>query len=193
MTRTNLLIRLSPWLFTIGLFVVWEAAVHIFKIPVFFLPPPTAIAQAFVDYAGPLARNSWITLQTTLIGFALAVGFGMLLGLLVGWSRAIYAGLVPADDRLQCDSESRAGADPGAVVRHRLHSGGADRLPDFVLSDRRQCGDRPCDHRARAGRRAQGARRFQARHHAQGGHPAHAAVFLRLAESRDHAWPSSAR
>ncbi len=95
MTRTNLLIRLSPWLFTIGLFVVWEAAVHIFKIPVFFLPPPTAIAQAFVDYSGPLARNSWITLQTTLIGFALAVGFGLLLGLLVGWSRAIYAGLYP--------------------------------------------------------------------------------------------------
>ena len=95
MTRTNLLIKLSPWLFTIGLFVAWEAAVHIFNIPVFFLPPPTAIAQAFVDYSGPLARNSWITLQTTLIGFALAVGFGMLLGLLVGWSRAIYAGLYP--------------------------------------------------------------------------------------------------
>ncbi|MDO9411565.1 MAG: ABC transporter permease [Pseudolabrys sp.] len=95
MNRTALLIRLSPWLFTIGLFVVWEAAVHIFKIPVFFLPPPSAIAQAFVDYSGPLARNSWITLQTTLIGFALAVGFGMLLGLLVGWSRAIYAGLYP--------------------------------------------------------------------------------------------------
>ena len=95
MNRTNLLIKLSPWLFTIGLFVVWEAAVHIFKIPVFFLPPPTAIAQAFVDYSGPLARNSWITLQTTLIGFALAVGFGLLLGLVVGWSRAIYAGLYP--------------------------------------------------------------------------------------------------
>ena len=95
MTRTNLLIKLSPWIFTIGLFVIWEAAVHIFKIPVFFLPPPTAIAQAFIDYSGPLARNSWITLQTTLIGFGLAVGFGLLLGLLVGWSRAIYAGLYP--------------------------------------------------------------------------------------------------
>jgi NitT/TauT family transport system permease protein len=95
MTRTALVIRLSPWLFTIALLVVWEAACRIFEIPTFFLPPPTAIAQAFVDYSGPLARNSWITLETTLIGFALAVGFGMLLGLLVGWSRAIYAGLYP--------------------------------------------------------------------------------------------------
>jgi len=91
----SLLIRLSPWLFTIGLFVVWEAAVYVFKIPVFFLPPPTAIVQAFIDYSGPIVRNSWITLETTMIGFGLAVGFGMLLGLLVGWSRAIYAGLYP--------------------------------------------------------------------------------------------------
>jgi NitT/TauT family transport system permease protein len=95
MTRTNLLIKLSPWLFTVGLFIIWEAAVRILKIPEFFLPPPTAVAKAFVDYAGPLARNSWITFETTMIGFALAVGFGMLLGLLVGWSRAIYAGLYP--------------------------------------------------------------------------------------------------
>lgn len=91
----NTLIRLSPWLFTIGLLVVWETAVRIFKIPTFFLPPPTAVAQAFVDFSGPILRNSWITLEATLIGFALAVGFGLLLGLLVGWSRAIYAGLYP--------------------------------------------------------------------------------------------------
>jgi NitT/TauT family transport system permease protein len=95
MTRTAIIVRLSPWLITIGLLVVWEASCRIFKIPVFFLPPPSAVAQAFVDYSDPLARNSWITLQTTLIGFALAVGFGMLLGLLVGWSRTIYAGLYP--------------------------------------------------------------------------------------------------
>lgn len=95
MNRTNLLIKASPWLFTIALFVVWEAAVRIFKIPTFFLPPPSLIAMAFVEFSGPIARNSWITLQTTMIGFGLAVGFGLLLGLLVGWSRAIYAGLYP--------------------------------------------------------------------------------------------------
>ena len=95
MTRSNVLIKASPWLFTIALFVVWEAAVWIFKIPTFFLPPPSAIAMAFVEFSGPIARNSWITLQTTMIGFGLAVGFGLLLGLLVGWSRAIYAGLYP--------------------------------------------------------------------------------------------------
>jgi NitT/TauT family transport system permease protein len=95
MTRTNLMIRLAPWLFTIGLVVVWELSVRIFQIPEFFLPPPTAIARAFYDYWPAIVRNSRITLEATVIGFALAVGFGLLLGLLVGWSRTIYAGIYP--------------------------------------------------------------------------------------------------
>lgn len=95
MKRAALITTLSPWLFTIGMLIVWEAGCRLFNIPPFLLPPPTAIAQAFVDYSGPIARNSWITLETTLIGFGMAVAFGMLLGLLVGWSRAIYAGLYP--------------------------------------------------------------------------------------------------
>jgi NitT/TauT family transport system permease protein len=95
MRGQQLLVRLSPWLFTIAMFAVWEAAVRLFGIPAFLLPPPTAIAQTFVDYWGPIYRNSMFTLSTTVIGFGMAVGFGLLLGLLVGWSRTIYAGLYP--------------------------------------------------------------------------------------------------
>ena len=85
----------STWLYTIALFVIWEAAVWIFQIPVFFLPPPTAIAYAIYEYWPAIYRNSLITLWATMIGFGLAVGFGLLLGLVVGWSRSIYAGLYP--------------------------------------------------------------------------------------------------
>jgi NitT/TauT family transport system permease protein len=95
MNPSSVAIRLAPWLFTICLFVVWEAAVRIFRIPTFFLPPPSAIAVAFVDFWPAIYRNSLITLQETLVGFALAVAFGLLLGLLIGWSRTIYAGLYP--------------------------------------------------------------------------------------------------
>jgi NitT/TauT family transport system permease protein len=95
MTRAKLMIRLAPWLFTIGLLAIWEGAVRIFQIPEFFLPPPTAIARAFYEFWPAIYRNSLITLQTTVIGFALAVGFGLLLGLAVGWSRTIYAGIYP--------------------------------------------------------------------------------------------------
>jgi NitT/TauT family transport system permease protein len=95
MTGGALGVRLAPWLFTIVMFVVWEAVCRVFKIPTFFLPPPTAIAQAFVDFWPAIYRNSIFTLSTTMIGFAMAVGFGLFLGLVVGWSRTIYAGLYP--------------------------------------------------------------------------------------------------
>lgn len=95
MTRAKLMIRLAPWLATIALIVIWEAVVWLFSIPEFFLPPPSAVARAFYDYWPAIYRNSLITLQATVLGFALAVGFGLLLGLAVGWSRAIYAGIYP--------------------------------------------------------------------------------------------------
>jgi NitT/TauT family transport system permease protein len=91
----NWTIRAAPWLFTLALFVIWEAVCIIFKIPVFFLPPPTAIAKATVEFWPAIYRNSLITLWSTLIGFGMAVGFGLLLGLLVGWSRTMYSGLYP--------------------------------------------------------------------------------------------------
>ena len=88
-------VRLAPWLFTLALLAIWEAVCLTFRIPTFFLPPPTAIARAFVDFWPAIFRNSLVTLGATLIGFALAVGFGLLLGLLVGWSRTFYSGLYP--------------------------------------------------------------------------------------------------
>jgi NitT/TauT family transport system permease protein len=93
--KSALSIRLAPWIATLALLVFWEAACRIFRIPQFFLPPPTLIFGAFVEYGPAIYRNSLFTLSTTLIGFGLAVGFGLSLGLAVGWSRAIYAGIYP--------------------------------------------------------------------------------------------------
>jgi NitT/TauT family transport system permease protein len=91
----SLSIRLAPWLYTLALLIIWEGAVHLFRIPEFFLPPPTTVARAIYDYWPAIYRNSIVTLWSTLVGFLLAVVFGLLLGLLVGWSRSIYAGLYP--------------------------------------------------------------------------------------------------
>ena len=88
-------IRAAPWLFGIGFFVVWEVAVWLFAIPQFFLPPPSVIAQAFVRFWPAIWTDSLQTLYTTLVGFGLAVAFGLALGLFIGWSRTIYAGLYP--------------------------------------------------------------------------------------------------
>ena len=93
MNGSKVFIRLAPWLFTVGLFVVWEAIFRVGNIPEFFLPPPTAVFKATYDYWPAIVRNSWITLEATMLGFLLAVGFGLLLGLVIGWSRTIYAGI----------------------------------------------------------------------------------------------------
>jgi NitT/TauT family transport system permease protein len=93
--KTSLAVRLAPWIATVGLFVVWEAACRIFRIPPFFLPPPSLVFQAMYDYWPAIYKHSLFTLSATLVGFALAVGFGLLRGLAVGWSRAIYAGVYP--------------------------------------------------------------------------------------------------
>src|SRR6516162_1608038 len=69
--------RLSPWLFTIAMFVLWELVCRIFKIDTFVLPAPSQIFQAIGQYWLPLGKNAFVTLWTTLAGFALAVGFGI--------------------------------------------------------------------------------------------------------------------
>jgi NitT/TauT family transport system permease protein len=86
---------LAPWLFTIGLFAFWELACWLFNVSSIILPAPSEIYQATVRFWAPLMRNSFVTLWTTLAGFLMAVGFGLLLGLFVGWSRTIYRGLYP--------------------------------------------------------------------------------------------------
>jgi NitT/TauT family transport system permease protein len=87
--------RLAPWIVTIGLFVVWELACLLFAIPAYVLPPPTLVFSEMWVFREALWENSLVTLWTTLAGFALAVGFGLALGIAIGWSRTIYAGLYP--------------------------------------------------------------------------------------------------
>lgn len=88
-------IALSPWLYTIGLFLVWEGAVRVLGVPPYVLPAPTAIVGAMIEFSDAILKNGLQTLATTLAGFALAVVGGLAIGLLVGWSRAVYAGLYP--------------------------------------------------------------------------------------------------
>ncbi|HRK18140.1 MAG TPA: ABC transporter permease [Hyphomicrobiaceae bacterium] len=86
---------LAPTLFTVAIFAIWEFACRAFAIPVTILPAPTQIWQALVQYRAPIIDNSLYTLGTTLAGFALATVFGLLLGVAVGWHKAIYAAVYP--------------------------------------------------------------------------------------------------
>ena len=87
--------RVLPWLFTLGALALWELGCRALRIDSFILPPPSLVVQALVMRAGPIATHAAQTLFTTLVGFALAVVFGLLLGLVVGASRLMYDGLYP--------------------------------------------------------------------------------------------------
>lgn len=97
MTKTSSFdwIKAAPWLATLGLFVIWELACFVFQIPWFILPAPTRVAYAAWEFAPGLWNNSLQTLWTTLTGFAMAIVFGLFLGLFIGWDRRIYAALYP--------------------------------------------------------------------------------------------------
>jgi NitT/TauT family transport system permease protein len=96
MGRDDFLIKVvSPAAFTVALFVVWEIACRLFNIPMTILPAPSVIFEALWQYRVPIIDNSWVTLWTTLIGFLIATIFGLLLGIAVGWHKAIYAGIYP--------------------------------------------------------------------------------------------------
>ena len=84
-----------PWLVILGSFVVWEIVVRAFGIQEFVLPAPSSIAASMVKWWQPLLDNSWQTLMTTLIGFGLAIVFGLLLGVAIGSSTLLYHGLYP--------------------------------------------------------------------------------------------------
>jgi NitT/TauT family transport system permease protein len=94
MSRTTVE-RLAPWITGLFFLLLWWLVVRIFHIESFVLPSPFETLGALYTYRYPLALHGLATLETTLAGFALAVFFGLLLGVLVGSFRLVYAALFP--------------------------------------------------------------------------------------------------
>ena len=96
MDRGELALKVvSPTVFVLAMFLIWELACRLLKVPLAILPAPTDVFAALWQYRKPIADNSYVTLWTTLAGFFLATVFGLALGIVIGWHRAIYAGIYP--------------------------------------------------------------------------------------------------
>lgn len=87
--------RVAPWAVAIGFFVIWEVLVRGLDIREVILPAPTRVFVELWNFRGPILDHAIATLVTTLIGFAMAVVGGLLLGIAVGSSRVVYSGLYP--------------------------------------------------------------------------------------------------
>src|SRR5436190_23307456 len=87
--------RLLPWAITLGSLALWQLICVMLRVDVFILPAPTDILASLLEHPGLILGHAAQTLMTTLVGFAIAVAFGLALGILVGASREIYDGLYP--------------------------------------------------------------------------------------------------
>jgi NitT/TauT family transport system permease protein len=82
----------NPYLRIVLLLVflaVWEAGVRYFAVPVYILPTPSGIAQAFWRGVSSLVyvNNLWITLLETVLGFVFGAALAFVLGTLLALSR----------------------------------------------------------------------------------------------------------
>ena len=93
--QRRLLLVAMPWLAMAGLLLLWEIACIVFQVPEILAPRPTRIFETMVQRWDILLRFCLETLTTTVIGFVLAIGFGLLLGLAIGASPFVYSGLYP--------------------------------------------------------------------------------------------------
>lgn len=87
--------RIAPWCAAALFVAVWWIVVAAFGIKSFVLPTPWETVSALYNYRYALMINGLATLTTTLIGFVVAVVFGMVMGIVVGSSRLAYVALYP--------------------------------------------------------------------------------------------------
>lgn len=93
--RKKFLLKNASWLLMLATVVVWEGIVFAFQIPEFLFPAPSAIVESGIARWEIISMHALQTLYTTLVGFAIAVVFGLAVGMLVGSSPLMYRALYP--------------------------------------------------------------------------------------------------
>jgi len=87
--------QIMPWLITAVLLALWEILTRASGVSNVVLPPPSEIGQAMIRYHALITQHALQTLLTTMIGFALALAAGILIGLAIGASSEVYRGVYP--------------------------------------------------------------------------------------------------
>jgi sulfonate transport system permease protein len=90
--------HLAPWLLPALLYVLWSVGCERGWIAPQILPPPQRVYETFVDLAtsGDLARNTLISLQRVVLGFAGGTLLGFAIGAALGLSRTLEAYVLPS-------------------------------------------------------------------------------------------------
>ena len=92
---------LAPLLLIVLLLLAWEAACRLLQVPVYFLPPPSAVALSLVERAPLLAGSALQTFRMALEALLVAALLGGGLALAVSISRAAEHAVRPLAVALQ--------------------------------------------------------------------------------------------
>jgi NitT/TauT family transport system permease protein len=95
MKITKTMERWSPLVVLLAALLLWQLIVSAFNIAEFIFPSPWQIALQFVEFKGALLEAAWKTFWVTMLGFAISIVVGVLLGFLIGSSRLAYTALYP--------------------------------------------------------------------------------------------------
>ncbi|HEY2560266.1 MAG TPA: ABC transporter permease [Caldimonas sp.] len=87
--------RWAPWLLLLATLVVWELGCRAFNVSEFIFPSPSRIAAQLWEFRATIAGHAWRTFWVTMVGFAISIVVGTLLGFLIGSSRTAYAAFYP--------------------------------------------------------------------------------------------------
>lgn len=84
-----------PLLATLGLFLLWEGACRIFKIPAYLVPAPTDIWIDTMAIGPTVAGHTMATFKTVMLGFAVSILISLPLAVILTASPAIAAAVYP--------------------------------------------------------------------------------------------------
>ncbi len=87
--------RWSPVIVLVAALLLWQLIVTLFNIAEFIFPSPWQILLQFVEFKGALLEAAWKTFWVTMVGFAISIVVGVMLGFLIGSSRLAYTALYP--------------------------------------------------------------------------------------------------
>jgi len=84
-----------PSLFIIAVIAIWEWLVWVNGLPDYRMASPSDLVPKFWQFRWLFLEASWETLWRTVVGLGVAVIFGTLLGMVMGFSRTARDGLYP--------------------------------------------------------------------------------------------------
>ena len=92
---TSVLRSILPTLFLVLCVVAWQVVVVAFHVRTFVMPAPTVIVARIIRSWSLIWPNTLVTLEETLVGFAVGAVVGFLLALLIAYSPLLERMLYP--------------------------------------------------------------------------------------------------